>query len=48
MPESILGLDVPLLVQGWRRSSTRLSARCWCLGDVTRGKEMDGKEFAKG
>lgn len=38
MPENILGLNVPLLVQGWLQSKIQLSARWWCLWDLTRGK----------
>jgi len=41
MPENILGLNVPLLVQGWQQSSTQLSALRWCLQELTRGK-VDG------
>lgn len=38
MPENILGLNVPLLVQGWLQSNIQLSARWWRLRDLTRGK----------
>lgn len=38
MPENILGLNVPLLVQGWLQSSIQLSAHQWRLQDLTRGK----------
>lgn len=38
MPENILGLNVPLLVQGWLQASIQLSAHWWRLWDLTRGK----------
>lgn len=41
LPENMLGLNVPLLVQGWRQSSMQLSALWWCLWELTWGK-MDG------
>jgi len=48
MPENILGLNVPLLVQGWLQSNIQLSACQWHLQDLTRGKADGWQRICEG